>query len=121
MSGRDADSQNGLNPLQRALSTWDAEGGAGPDGPQESAKPFEGIPYPEDSPAEVRTLHVRMIALENLMIALLATTSVEQLERAREMAVYITPRPGFTPHPLTSHAAAHMTDLIKRSTRFRTV
>ena len=120
MSGRDADPKNGSNPLQRALSRWDSEGGAGPDGPQESSKTFEGIPYPEESPAEVRALHVRMIALENLVIALLATTSNEQIEKAREMVVYISPRPGFTPHPLTSHAAAHMTDLIERSTRLRT-
>ena len=120
MSGQDADPMNGLNPLQRALSRWDSEGGAGPDGPQESSKPFEGISYPENSPADVRALHVRMIALENLMIALFATISNEQIEKAREMAVYISSRPGFTPHPLTSHAAAHVTDLIERSARFRT-
>jgi thiosulfate reductase cytochrome b subunit len=27
--------------------------------------------------------------------------------------------PGFTHHPLTIHAAAHMMDLIERSSRFR--
>ena len=64
-------------------------------------------------------LHVRVIALENLLISLLATASDQQLELAREMAGYISPRPGFTHHPLTIPAAAHMIDLIERSSRFR--
>jgi hypothetical protein len=38
---------------------------------------------------------------------------------AREMAGYISPRPGFTQHPLTIHAAAHMDDLVKRALHFR--
>jgi hypothetical protein len=35
------------------------------------------------------------------------------------MAAYISPRPGFTLHPLTTHAAAQMTDLVERAARFR--
>jgi hypothetical protein len=54
-----------------------------------------------------------------LLISLLATASDQQLELAREMAGYISPRPGSTHHPLTTHAAAHMIDLIERSSRFR--
>jgi hypothetical protein len=46
-------------------------------------------------------LRIRVIALENVLISLLATASNEQLELAREMAGYISPRPAFTPHPLT--------------------
>jgi hypothetical protein len=57
--------------------------------------------------------------LENLVIALFAAASDRQLEQAREMARYISPRPGFTPHPLTTHAAAHMIDLVERASRFR--
>jgi hypothetical protein len=34
------------------------------------------------------------------------------------MASIITPRVGVTRHPLTIHAAAHITDLIDRSARF---
>jgi hypothetical protein len=34
------------------------------------------------------------------------------------MAGYISPRPGFTLHPLTIHAADHMTDLLDRAARF---
>jgi hypothetical protein len=38
---------------------------------------------------------------------------------AREMAAYISPRPGFTQHPLTIHAAAQMNDCVDRAERFR--
>jgi hypothetical protein len=57
--------------------------------------------------AELVALHARVIALENLLISLLATASDKQLNLAREMAGFISPRPGFTHHPLTVHAAAH--------------
>jgi len=69
--------------------------------------------------AELVALHIRVIGLENLVIALLATASDGQLELAREMSSYITPRPGFTQHPPTTRAASHMVDLIERATRFR--
>ncbi len=105
---------------QVALSRWDNEGGAGPNGPQEGGTSAEA---PHDIPpltnAELVQLRVRVIALENMVIALLAEASDRQLEVAREMAAYIVPRPGFTHHPLTIHAAAHMIDLVDRATRFR--
>ncbi len=56
---------------------------------------------PPLSNAELVQLQVRVIALENLMITLLADGSDRQLELAREMATYISPRAGFTHHPLT--------------------
>ncbi len=119
-------SRQGSDPVldalqrQRALSRWDDEGGAEPCGPQVAPASVEDpIPMPENDPAEIGALHVRVIALENLVIALLATTSDRQLELAREMASYISPRPGFTHHPLTTHAAAHMRDLVERASRFR--
>lgn len=105
---------------QGALSRWDSEGGAGPDGPQEggpSAETQSGVP--DLTNAELVQLQIRVIALENLVIALLAEASNRQLEVAREMAGYITPRPGFTPHPLTTKAAEHMIDLVERADRFR--
>lgn len=34
-------------------------------------------------------------------------------------APYISPRSGFTPHPLTTRAADHMVDLVGRASRFR--
>lgn len=68
---------------------------------------------------ELVQLRIRMIAMENLMIALLAESSDRQRELAREMAAYISPRPGFTPHPLTTHAASQMLQLVERADHFR--
>jgi len=107
---------------QMALSRWDNEGGAGPGGPQGgsvSAEAQSGIP--ELTNAELVQLRIRVIALENLMIALLSEASERQLDLAREMAAYIAPRPGFTHHPLTVHAAAQMIDLVERARHFRSV
>lgn len=101
---------------ERALARWDNEGGAGPEGPQEARLPAEGATgVPELGNAELVQLQVRMIALENLVIALLSQASPRQLELAREMTAYISPRPGFTPHRLTIHAAAQMLHLIERA------
>ena len=69
--------------------------------------------------AELVQLRVRVIALENIVIALLAQSSERQLELAREMAGHISPRPGFTTHPVTVHAAAEMNSLVKRASAFR--
>jgi hypothetical protein len=105
---------------QRALSRWDNEGGAEPDGPQTAPNAVEEQPpFPKMGDAEFEALHVRVIALENLVIALLTAASDRELELAREMASYISPRPGFTHHPLTVHAAGHMTDIVERAARFR--
>jgi hypothetical protein len=68
---------------------------------------------------ELVQLRVRVIALENLVISLLADASDRQLEHAREMAAYISPRPGVTHHALTIHAAAHMVDLVERAQHYR--
>ena len=104
---------------QTALSRWDNEGGAGP-------RPQEGLisgeaqsEVPQLTNAELVQLRIRVIALENLVITLLAEASDRQLDLAREMAAYISPRPGFTHHPLTIHAAAHMIDLVERADHFR--
>ena len=97
------------DPAQRlqALSRWDNEGGAIPVGPfVNPASGEEPIDIPELTNAELVALRIRVIALENLLISLLSTASDHQLEVAREMAGYISPRPGFTQHPLTIHAAA---------------
>ena len=67
----------------------------------------------------VGELRVRVIALENLVIALLAEAGDRQITLAREMAAYVSPRPGFTHHPLTVHAAVHMIDLVERAGQFR--
>jgi hypothetical protein len=105
--------------LRRALSRWDYEGGAGPEGPQEvlCIPPDVALAVPPLGNAELVQLQVRMIALENLVIALLSQASSQQLDLVREMAAYISPRPGFTPHPLTVHAAAQMVHIVERAVR----
>jgi hypothetical protein len=102
---------------QMALSRWDSEGGAGPRGPQTPSDVRSEAPHLTN--AELVQLRIRVIALENLLIALLAGASGRQLVLARELATYISPRPGFTPHPLTIHAAGQMLDIVERSTHFR--
>ena len=69
--------------------------------------------------AELVQLRVRVIALENMVIALLANAPPEQQALAREMASYISPRPGHTPHTLTLHAADQMRNLVDRADRFQ--
>jgi hypothetical protein len=103
-----------------ALSRWDNEGGAGPRRLQEGLTSPDARPEaPDLTNAELVQLRIRVIALENLLIALLANVSDRQLDLAREMAAYISPRPGYTPHSLTIQAAALMIDLIERAGQFR--
>jgi hypothetical protein len=113
--------RTGAQQQLEALSRWENEGGAGRDG---TAGELLGLDLSEIPPltnAELVQLRVRVIALENLMIMLLAEGSDKQLELAREMAAYISPRPGITPHPLTIQAAAHMNNLVERATHYRSV
>lgn len=105
------------NDRQRddALSRWNNEGGA---------QPKIGAPSLANTElahlnTELVHLRVRVIALENLMIALLAEGSDRTPAIVREMATYISPRPGFTQHPLTLHAAAHMIQLVDRTIHFQ--
>lgn len=105
---------------QRALSRWENEGGAGARGTQAGlAAGDDSGPVPPLTNAELSQLHIRVIALEGLVAALLTEATDRQLALAREMTNYISPRPGFTPHALTSRAANQMTDLVERALRFR--
>ena len=110
-----------LRQREKALSQWDTEGGAGPCGPQDNSNPEEEEQTlaPMLTNGELVQLRIRVIALENLVIALLAEGSERQLERVREMATYILPRPDFTSHPLTIKAANQMTSLVDRALQFR--
>lgn len=96
---------------QTALSRWDNEGGAQP----------EQLNTPDLSNTDLVQLRVRVIALENLVIALLAEGSDRTHSVVREMATYISPRPGFTQHPLTLQAATHMMQLVDRALHFREI
>ena len=76
---------------------------------------------PDETPltnAELMHLRIRVIALENLIIALLAEAPDRQLTLARGMANFISPRAGFTPHPITLRAADEMLSLVDRADRY---
>ncbi|HEY4341533.1 MAG TPA: hypothetical protein VGM97_16425 [Steroidobacteraceae bacterium] len=107
-------------PRQGALSSWENEGGAPAQAPQAGAKTVEpAAQIPLLTNAELVQLRVRVIALENVIIALLSKGSDEQLRLVGELATYISPRPGYTPHPLTIRASNEMLHLVDRATHFR--
>lgn len=105
--------------LAKAISRWDNEGGAGDGGhllPASEEVLADALPLTN---AELVQLQIRVIALENLLAVLLVDASEQQLKLARDVADCISPRPGFTPHRLTIHAAARMIGLIERSGHLR--
>lgn len=71
------------------------------------------------SDTELEQLRIRVVALENIVITLLATASVRQVDLVREMAAHILPRPGFTQHWVTVHAAVEVLSLVERAEPFR--
>ena len=101
------------------MSRWDNEGGAGPDGSSAQFAAEHADIAPPDHGPEINQLHIRVIALENLVVALLAHASTPERAEAAAMASHIRPRAGFTNHPLTTHAAAHMLNLMERAEHFR--
>ena len=120
MSGKSSAPETAALQRKRSLARWDNEGGAGDGGAQVTpglADRATSVPAMSDS--ELMALNSRIIALESLVTSLLATATEDQLELARDMADFITPRAGFTRHPLTIDAAAHMINLVERAERFR--
>lgn len=121
MTHDDMDRSERLLQQYRALSRWENEGGAVDHGRPDGRNPGDAEwDVPRLTNAELVQLRVRVIALENLVISLLARTADEELELVREMAAYISPRPGFTHHPMTLHAAVQMLSLVARASQFRT-
>lgn len=100
---------------ERAISRWDNEGGAGEGGREYPPSTEMSPEVPPLTNAELVQLQIRVIALENLLTVLLSETSDRQLDLAREMAAYISPRSGFTSHRLTVHAAARIISLVDRA------
>lgn len=103
---------------EMALSRGNNEGGAGmvslPQSDADASGAGDARPLGD---AELSQLHIRVVALEGLVTALLADASDRQLELVREMAAYIMPRPGYTRHSLTIGAAKQMIDLVERAGR----
>ncbi len=114
-----SDSASALPPLlqQRlaALSRWENEGGQLEHGVSGVWNSLDGPPLTN---TELVQLQVRVIALENVVMALLAGGTDAQRLLAREMADYILPRPGHTLHRLTIHAANRMVQLVERAGAF---
>lgn len=101
------------SPVTTTLD-FELEGNSAP------ASRHDGRP-PDDTPltnTDLVQLRIRVIALENLVIALLAEATDRQLTLARGMASYISPRAGFTPHPITLRAADEMLSLVDRADRY---
>lgn len=111
MTDKNPKNQNG--PQHGALSRWENEGGT--DRPREEGS----VDVPELTNTELVHLRVRVIALENIIISLLAQAPEEQHELVRQMADFISPRPGSTQHPLTIEAATHMNQFVDRAVHFR--
>ena len=101
---------------RRAIGRWENEGGS-LDGwsHQDQAATVAG----EIGDAEDGNIKVRLIALENLVVALLAEAPESQSELVREMARFISPRPGMTPHRLTIEAARNMLAMVERAAHYR--
>ncbi len=99
-----------------ALSRWENEGGALEDRTPDDLVDLEVPPLTN---TELVHLRVRLIAAENLLLALLAEGTQAQTAMAKEMSAYILPRDGHTPHPLTIHAAQQMLQLLERAARFK--
>lgn len=105
---------------RQALSRWENEGGATAhrlvdDG---AVDPLLAD-LPPLTNAELVQLRIRVIALENLVISLLLQADAGCADQVREMATYISPREGFTAHPLTLRAATQMESLVDRAQNYR--
>ena len=107
--------------LKKAVSRWENEGGCPVSaGPGQSGgrddKDDRGDKVPPLTNAELVQLQIRVIALENLVVSLLADASDQQLARVRDIAASIFPRPGVE-HRLTVQATAQMEHLAQRALR----
>jgi hypothetical protein len=105
--------------LATAVSQWDNEGGASEGAREQPASiDLQTDTLPLNN-TEIVQLQIRVIALENVLAVLLAEASEHQLALVREMSAYISPRPGFTAHRLTIHAAARMVNLAESASRLQ--
>lgn len=113
MSGSEATTCS-LTQRQRALSRWKNGGGA-----DEPAAVAIRAAARVMTNTELVHLHIRVIAFENILLAVLAEGSERQSQVAQVMADMISPRQGATSHPLTVQAAKHMADLIGRAKHYQ--
>lgn len=118
MSKQDTDSDPARTRAHDgAIGRWENEGGA------DAALDHDQQPkvVGKIGDVEAANLRVRLIALENVIVALLAKAPDGQSALVREMASYISPRPGMTPHRLTVEAARNMGELVDRAQHYKNV
>jgi hypothetical protein len=105
---------------RRAIARWENDGGTAsdwqhaPNGTRKQATVLGAI-----GDAETVNIRVRLIAIENIIVALLAEAPDERLDLIREMAEFISPRAGMTPHRLTIEAAHNMLAIVERAEHYR--
>ena len=103
--------------LQTAISRWENEGGAHDNDVPEQPESGKVQTDMDLTNVELVQLQVRVIALENLVIALLADSSDQAPQIALALAAYISPRYGRTSHHLTIRATELMMHMVERSAR----
>jgi hypothetical protein len=103
-----------------ALSRWDNEGGAvAPALPEADSSRVRETEALALGNSELVQLRIRVIAVESLLVTLLSDASAPQLDLARDMASYISPRRGYTQHRMTIHAATQIRHLVGRARQIR--
>ena len=103
-----------------AVGRWENEGGAISAWRHEGRAPENYATVAgEIGDAETANIRVRLIAIENILVALLADAPEDRIELVREMAQFISPRPGMTPHRLTIEAARNMLAIVERAEHYR--
>jgi hypothetical protein len=112
-----ADPKPAQPALQAALARWEYEGGA--DAQRLCDDGAAQLAIARSMKTELEHLHIRVIALENLLIALLAQDPDRARRLGRGMASFISPRPGFTQHSRTLGAAVQMGHAVERAQHFQ--
>ena len=105
--------------FRKALSRWENEGGAdGHTNPHDAEAGTDSTTVNLTN-AELVQMQIRIIALENLVIALFAGAPETVAKLAGQFAECIAPHAGHTPHHLTVRAASQMLHITQRSELFR--
>ncbi len=104
------------SPIEASLSRWENEGGASEQPPAPAS--VSHLKTGQSICTELEQLHIRMIATENLLMALLAQDPDRTGQMADAIAKFISPRPGFTQHSRTLRAAAQMVHVVGRAHYF---
>ena len=102
-----------------ALARWDNEGGA-LSHPAPVKPPVVDVDH-HLSNLELVCLRSRVIALENIVVAMLAGATHDQRAIVHDMALFVRPPLDAVQDRLTMHAADLMDNLADRATRFQRV